>query len=256
MRAYCVEATNFVEIAESQTRHASVPSKIEVEFKAQEGNPTAVEAIVTAQNMSESMFAASLRMSAQTLDTFGNVRTWRSQVGGTAVCTNCARILIAPVPGRTQRIIIDVVLKAGAFSQSSDDSSDESSQPLFTRMLRRYDKWSNSWAERNALHTKAIEQAALDRNLFHNSQPSPLVDLSFPEIFNTGSPYNVPAGHGANLNELIAHYHRKNAEQDAKTRARLDAKAANSRQPEQVTPSGSNPQNAPASSAISPSNDS
>lgn len=29
-------------------------------------------------------------------------------------------------------------------------------------------------------------------------------------IFNTGSPYNVPAGHSANLDELIAHYERQN----------------------------------------------
>ena len=35
-------------------------------------------------------------------------------------------------------------------------------------------------------------------------------------IFNTGSPYNVPAGQGgANLDALIAHYKKKNAEHDA-----------------------------------------
>ncbi len=34
-------------------------------------------------------------------------------------------------------------------------------------------------------------------------------------IFNTGSPYNVPAGQGsANLDKLIAHYERKNAEEE------------------------------------------
>ncbi|KAI4185712.1 MAG: hypothetical protein L6R41_003970 [Letrouitia leprolyta] len=138
------------------------------------------------------------------------------------------------------------------FSRSLDGSGAESSQPWFTRLLRRYDEWSNSWGERNALHTKAIEQAAHDRNLFHNSQPSPLVDLRFPEVFNSGSPHNVPAGHGANLNELIAHYHRKNAEQDAKTRARMNAKPPELRQQESATLPVPNPGGAPPYSAVSP----
>ncbi|KAL8720675.1 MAG: hypothetical protein Q9225_002504 [Loekoesia sp. 1 TL-2023] len=138
------------------------------------------------------------------------------------------------------------------FSRSSDGSSAESSQPWLTRMLRRYDDWSNSWAERNALHTKAIEQAAHDRNLFLDSQPSDLVELRFPEVFNTGSPYNVPAGHGANLNELIAHYQRKNAEQDAKTRARMDAKKADLRQQESAVLPGPNPKGAPPYSVVTP----
>lgn len=33
-------------------------------------------------------------------------------------------------------------------------------------------------------------------------------------IFNTGSPYNVPAGHGTgNLDKVIAHYEKKNKEE-------------------------------------------
>ena len=35
-------------------------------------------------------------------------------------------------------------------------------------------------------------------------------------IFNTGSPYNVPAGSQANLDELIAHYKKENAEAQEK----------------------------------------
>ncbi|KAL8723815.1 MAG: hypothetical protein Q9181_007175 [Wetmoreana brouardii] len=154
-------------------------------------------------------------------------------------------------------------------------------------MIRRYDDWQTSWADRNALHTKMIEQAGHDRNLFHNSQPSAMVDLSFPEtlsnsgalkrpteplgsmlvythgglvwltsslfrVFNTGSPYNVPAGHGANLDELIAHYKKKNAEQDAKTRARMEARTAELRQERSATLSGENPPGAPPFSAVTP----
>ncbi|KAL8918972.1 MAG: hypothetical protein Q9208_007022 [Pyrenodesmia sp. 3 TL-2023] len=138
------------------------------------------------------------------------------------------------------------------FSRSSDGSSAESAQPWFTRMLRAYDVWSNSWAVRNSLHTKAIEQASHDRNLFHNSKPSPLIDLKFPEIFNTGSPHNVPAGHGANLNELVAHYQRKNAEQDSKTRSRMESATIELRQQESATLAGQNPQGAPPFSTVTP----
>ncbi|KAL8712409.1 MAG: hypothetical protein Q9220_003257 [cf. Caloplaca sp. 1 TL-2023] len=138
------------------------------------------------------------------------------------------------------------------FSRSSDDSKAESAQPWLTRTFRRYDSWSKSWADRNHLHTKMIEQAGHDRNLFVNSTPSPLVDLSFPETFNTGSPYNVPAGHGANLDELIAHYRRKNAEQDAKTRARMEARKVELRQQESTTLSGKNPPGTPPHSTVTP----
>lgn len=36
-------------------------------------------------------------------------------------------------------------------------------------------------------------------------------------LFNTGSPWNIPAGQGgANLDKLIAHYERKNFEEEEK----------------------------------------
>lgn len=74
----------------------------------------------------------------------------------------------------------------------------------------------------------------------------------YNRVFNSGSPHNVPAGHGANLNELIAHYHRKNAEQDAKTRARMNAKPPELRQQESATLPVPNPGGAPPYSAVSP----
>lgn len=70
--------------------------------------------------------------------------------------------------------------------------------------------------------------------------------------FNTGSPYNVPAGHGADLSELIAHYQRKNAEQDAKTRSRLESKDKELRQRESAKLPGPNPKGAPPFSAVTP----
>lgn len=47
-------------------------------------------------------------------------------------------------------------------------------------------------------------------------------------VFNSGSPYNVPAGHTADLTELKAHYQKKNLELEEKRMARLTADAGDS----------------------------
>lgn len=67
-----------------------------------------------------------------------------------------------------------------------------------------------------------IEQAGDDRALFNGSTGSPTVVLKFPEIFNTGSPFNVPAGQGGgDLDELVAHYQKQNVEREAEKRKSL-----------------------------------
>lgn len=55
------------------------------------------------------------------------------------------------------------------------------SKPYFTRLITSYDNWRQTWAERNDFHTKALEQAAADRNLFINSRGSQHVELKYPE---------------------------------------------------------------------------
>jgi hypothetical protein len=93
-----------------------------------------------------------------------------------------------------------------------------------TTLMKKYSDMQEHWTERNTLHTKALEDAAFQRNLFQSEKGTMHVDLRFPEIFNTGSPYNVPAGHRArNLEELVAHYEKKNADEDER---RLKASAA------------------------------
>ena len=60
----------------------------------------------------------------------------------------------------------------------------QSEDPYFTRLIRdTYDGYKNIWAQRNDLHTQAMEQAAADRVLFLNeSAKSPrYVDIRFPE---------------------------------------------------------------------------
>ncbi|KAL2352314.1 hypothetical protein BJ546DRAFT_989312 [Cryomyces antarcticus] len=90
-------------------------------------------------------------------------------------------------------------------------------QPAFTRWINSYSNWKEKWTDRNDLHTRMIEQAGADRNLFLNTMGSGKVNLKFPEIFNTGAPWNVPAGHGgANMDKLIAHYEQENFEEQEK----------------------------------------
>nr|OQO20533.1 hypothetical protein B0A51_11507 [Rachicladosporium sp. CCFEE 5018] len=85
-----------------------------------------------------------------------------------------------------------------------------------TRLITdTYNGYEEKWAQRNDVHTQMIEQAASDRVLFLNEASAAVrhVDLRFPEIFNTGSPYNVPAGHGsANIDQLIAKYQKESNE--------------------------------------------
>jgi len=59
-------------------------------------------------------------------------------------------------------------------------------QPYFTRVLNSYDSWRQNWADRNDLHTQAVEQAGADRNLFLNSPGTRHVDIKFPEYVNSG----------------------------------------------------------------------
>lgn len=75
-----------------------------------------------------------------------------------------------------------------------------------TKYLDQFSSWRKTWEERNALHTKMVEQAGHDRNLFLNTPQPSYVDHRFPEVLgNTGSPYNVKAGHKADMSEVRQH---------------------------------------------------
>jgi hypothetical protein len=61
-------------------------------------------------------------------------------------------------------------------------------EPYFTRLITNtYNKYANTWADRNNTHTEMIEQAAADRVLFLNeaSQAVRHVDIRFPEYVST-----------------------------------------------------------------------
>ncbi|MCJ1315441.1 hypothetical protein MMC15_000760 [Xylographa vitiligo] len=100
------------------------------------------------------------------------------------------------------------------FSRSSEDASAgaAAAQPWLTRLIGSYSSFQERWVARNTLHTRMVEQAANDRNLFQSTPASEMIELKFPEVFNQGSPYNVQAGQTANLDELVAHYEKRNRE--------------------------------------------
>ncbi|KAH8751776.1 NADH-ubiquinone oxidoreductase 17.8 kDa subunit [Hyaloscypha finlandica] len=91
-----------------------------------------------------------------------------------------------------------------------------------SKVIDSYSHYKEKWAARNNLHVAMVEQAAFDRNLFQSTPGSKHVELKFPEIFNTGSPFNVVAGQGArNMDQLVAHYDKLNADEEAKKAAAL-----------------------------------
>lgn len=73
-------------------------------------------------------------------------------------------------------------MPAAFFALNYATSGDK--EPYFTRLITNtYNKYANTWADRNSVHTEMIEQAAADRVLFLNeaSNAPRHVDLRFPE---------------------------------------------------------------------------
>ena len=71
-----------------------------------------------------------------------------------------------------------------ALYKFSSNPTDDLTPPFFTRLIKKYSTYREAFTERNTLHTKMIEQAAYDRNLFQSTPGSKMVELKFPE-YNT-----------------------------------------------------------------------
>jgi hypothetical protein len=52
----------------------------------------------------------------------------------------------------------------------------------FTKFINSYSDMQQKFTDTNTLHTKAIEAAAFDKNLFYSDKGSAHVDLRFPEF--------------------------------------------------------------------------
>ncbi|KAI9662151.1 MAG: hypothetical protein M1831_002847 [Alyxoria varia] len=102
----------------------------------------------------------------------------------------------------------------------SRPGADGKSHPV-TQLLDKYSDWREEWEQRNAIHTRLVEQAGHDRNLFIHTPAPNHIELRFPEQFSTGSQVAVHAGSKANLEELIAHYRNKAFEEEDEKTGRL-----------------------------------
>ncbi|KAK2738624.1 hypothetical protein FQN57_006942 [Myotisia sp. PD_48] len=101
-------------------------------------------------------------------------------------------------------------------------TSDPNTQPWLTRIISHYADNESEWERRNALHTLAIERAADDRHLFFSQSQSTTIDLSCPELFNSGSPINMSAGNSAgDLTKVVEFYEKKREAMETARVARM-----------------------------------
>ncbi|KXH44913.1 NADH-ubiquinone oxidoreductase 17.8 kDa subunit [Colletotrichum salicis] len=112
--------------------------------------------------------------------------------------------------------------------------------PYLTTKIHEAWHWQETWKERNALHSKAAEQAGFDRLLLFSTPANRDVDLRFPEYAFPPSiplPYrrrlapamsnfaarNVIAGSQTNLDQVIAHYKKQHLEEEERKAKKLAA---------------------------------
>ncbi|KAI0470132.1 hypothetical protein F4859DRAFT_120125 [Xylaria cf. heliscus] len=93
-----------------------------------------------------------------------------------------------------------------------------------SKWLQQFDYFQD-WETRNALRTDILEQAAHDKHLFLSAGRNPYVELKTPELLNSGSPYNVPAGHYPNLSHVTEHYRKQAAAEEERKAKKLAALA-------------------------------
>ncbi|KAI0600862.1 hypothetical protein F4775DRAFT_543806 [Biscogniauxia sp. FL1348] len=89
-----------------------------------------------------------------------------------------------------------------------------------SKWLAQFD-YFNEFETRNALRTQAIEQAAHDKHLFLHSGKNMHIELKMPELINSGSSINVPAGHYPNLDHVTEHYRNQAAVEEERKVKRL-----------------------------------
>ncbi|KAH6606437.1 nadh-ubiquinone oxidoreductase kda subunit [Trichoderma cornu-damae] len=91
-------------------------------------------------------------------------------------------------------------------------------------VLAKYRSKAEDWEAINSLHTKAMEQAGYDRNLFENaSAKHRYVDISYPEAFQSHAQRNIQAGHLASIDHVVEHYRQQHLKAEEKKAAKLAA---------------------------------
>ncbi|KAL1861748.1 hypothetical protein Daus18300_008717 [Diaporthe australafricana] len=81
--------------------------------------------------------------------------------------------------------------------------------------------YAKTWEQRNTLRSDLKDQAARDKHLFLTVQKEPGYELRTPELIDSGSPSNVPAGHYVNLDKVIEHYQKQHLDEEARKAKKL-----------------------------------
>ncbi|KAK4035156.1 hypothetical protein C8A01DRAFT_38360 [Parachaetomium inaequale] len=94
------------------------------------------------------------------------------------------------------------------------------------KWARNLSDYGTEWETKNHLMTAALEQAAHDRHLLYGAERSKHFELTYPEVFTQGSPFNVPAGHYPNISKVVAHYQKQHHDEEARKAKKLAAAAS------------------------------
>ncbi|KAG5982582.1 hypothetical protein E4U55_001688 [Claviceps digitariae] len=93
-----------------------------------------------------------------------------------------------------------------------------------SNLISKYMSKKEDWAEINALHTKAMEQAGYDRNLFENaSSKDRYADVAYPEALQSHAARNIQAGQLMNLDHVVEHFRQKHLEDEDRKAKKLAA---------------------------------
>jgi len=84
---------------------------------------------------------------------------------------------------------------------------------FFDRQFQKYREGKKLGEDKDLLYQAAVSQAIVDRaRLSSYPRETSGPDLKFPEMFNTGSPWNQAVGQGADMRQLEEHYRKVHAE--------------------------------------------
>ncbi|QPH01123.1 hypothetical protein C2857_005322 [Epichloe festucae Fl1] len=121
--------------------------------------------------------------------------------------------------GKGSIATIAVFFGGVAFYQLIPKKGEDSS---VTNLINKYLSRKEDWEETNALHTKAMEQAGYDRNLFENtSNKHRFVDVAYPEALQSHAARNIQAGHLLKLDHVVEHYKQKHLENEERKAKKL-----------------------------------
>ncbi|KAK4218787.1 hypothetical protein QBC37DRAFT_178506 [Rhypophila decipiens] len=115
-------------------------------------------------------------------------------------------------------------IPASIFLYSISRPAENGEQSRFTKWMEKMITEKRDEEERiNAHNTALVNQAAIDRHILtYAPSNNGHHELRYPEVFQQGSPFNVPAGHGVNLDKVIAHYRKQHLDEEER-KAKLAA---------------------------------